>query len=176
MKRKRKLEIAGLACMMPWMAFAQQIGPLAAPVRLFEDGKELFLRHDYAAAQQTLTHYLQQDTSAEFAEEAAYMLACTSYELNKPGRIRRLKAFVEQYPDSRYVNRVNALIGSAYFFDKNYPEAIMYFEKCNVRWLADGERDEVLLRLGTSYLKGGALKDARLVVLHIEGCKQGIPA
>ena len=162
MKRKRKLEIAGLACMMPWMAFAQQIGPLAAPVRLFEDGKELFLRHDYAAAQQTLTHYLQQDTSAEFAEEAAYMLACTSYELNKPGRIRRLKAFVEQYPDSRYVNRVNALIGSAYFFDKNYPEAIMYFEKCNVRWLADGERDEVLLRLGTSYLKGGALKDATL--------------
>lgn len=148
--------------MMPWMAFAQQIGPLAAPVRLFEDGKELFLRHDYAAAQQTLTHYLQQDTSAEFAEEAAYMLACTSYELNKPGRIRRLKAFVEQYPDSRYVNRVNALIGSAYFFDKNYPEAIMYFEKCNVRWLADGERDEVLLRLGTSYLKGGALKDAAL--------------
>ena len=154
--------MAGLLCMMPWMAFAQQVEPLTDPVRLFEDGKTLFQRHDYAAAQQTLTQYLQQEPSAEFAEEAAYMLVCTSYELNKPDRIRQLKAYVGQYPDSRYINRVYALIGSAYFFDKNYPEAIMYFEKCNVRWLADRERDEVLLRLGTSYLKGGALKDAAL--------------
>ena len=154
--------MAGLLCMMPWMAFAQQVEPLTDPVRLFEDGKTLFQRHDYAAAQQTLTQYLQQEPSAEFAEEAAYMLVCTSYELNKPDRIRQLKAYVGQYPDSRYINRVYALIGSAFFFDKNYPEAIMYFEKCNVRWLADRERDEVLLRLGTSYLKGGALKDAAL--------------
>ena len=70
MKRKRKLEMAGLLCMMPWMAFAQQIEPLTDPVRLFEDGKTLFQRHDYAAAQQTLTQYLQQEPSAEFAEEA----------------------------------------------------------------------------------------------------------
>ena len=55
MKRKRKLEMAGLLCMMPWMAFAQQVEPLTDPVRLFEDGKTLFQRHDYAAAQQTLT-------------------------------------------------------------------------------------------------------------------------
>ena len=61
MKRKRKLEMAGLLCMMPWMAFAQQVEPLTDPVRLFEDGKTLFQRHDYAAAQQTLTQYLQQE-------------------------------------------------------------------------------------------------------------------
>ena len=114
MKRKRKLEMAGLLCMMPWMAFAQQVEPLTDPVRLFEDGKTLFQRHDYAAAQQTLTQYLQQEPSAEFAEEAAYMLVCTSYELNKPDRIRQLEAYVGQYPDSRYINRVYALIGSAY--------------------------------------------------------------
>ena len=162
MKRKRKLEMAGLLCMMPWMAFAQQVEPLTDPVRLFEDGKTLFQRHDYAAAQQTLTQYLQQEPSAEFAEEAAYMLVCTSYELNKPDRIRQLEAYVGQYPDSRYINRVYALIGSAYFFDKNYPEAITHFKMCDIHRLADDERDVSLLRLGTSYLKEGNLKDAAL--------------
>ena len=162
MKRKRKLEMAGLLCMMPWMAFAQQVEPLTDPVRLFEDGKTLFQRHDYAAAQQTLTQYLQQEPSAEFAEEAAYMLVCTSYELNKPDRIRQLEAYVGQYPDSRYINRVYALIGSAYFFDKNYPEAITHFKICDIHRLADDERDVSLLRLGTSYLKEGNLKDAAL--------------
>lgn len=154
--------MAGWMCMVPWMAFAQQVEPLTDPVRLFEDGKTLFFRHDYAAARQSLIRYLQEEPQAEFAEEAAYMLVCTSFELNKPDRILRLKAYVEQYPDSRYVNRVNALIGSAYFFDKDYSEAIVYFKKCDIHRLADSERDEALLRLGTSYLKEGNLRDAAL--------------
>ena len=162
MKRNRKMWMTGALCLLPWMAFAQQTEPLTAPVRLFDDGKALFLRHDYAAARQTLMDYLQREPRTAFADEVAYMLACTSYELNEPDRIAQLEAYIGRYPDSRYLNRVYALLGSAYFFDKEYAEAISSFKKCDINLLADAERDASLLRLGMAYLKEGNLKDAAL--------------
>ncbi len=160
--RKKKVWMAGALCVLPWMAFAQQTEPLTGPSRLYDEAKELFLRHDYAAARQALTHYLRQEPQTTFDEEVAYMLACTSYELGKPDRISQLETYIARYPDSRYLNRVYALLGSACFFDGNYRKAIACFKKCDIHLLADSERDESLMRLGTACLKEGDLKEAAL--------------
>ena len=123
--RKKKVWMAGALCVLPWMAFAQQTEPLTGPSRLYDEAKELFLRHDYAAARQALTHYLRQEPQTTFDEEVAYMLACTSYELGKPDRISQLETYIARYPDSRYLNRVYALLGSACFFDGNYRKPLL---------------------------------------------------
>lgn len=160
MKNKKHVWMAGAMCVLPLMGMAQQTEPLTDSRRLFDDGKELFLRRDYAAAQQTLSRFVQQKPQASLADEAAYMIACTSYELKSPDCIKQLEGYLEQYPDSRYANRVQSLIASAYFFQEKYPEAIACFKGCQFDLLADSERDTCTLRMGTAYLKMGNLQEA----------------
>lgn len=160
MKNKKHVWVAGAMCVLPLMGMAQQTEPLTDSRRLFDDGKELFLRRDYAAAQQTLSRFVQQKPQASLADEAAYMIACTSYELKSPDCIKQLEGYLEQYPDSRYANRVQSLIASAYFFQEKYPEAITCFKGCQFDLLADSERDACTLRMGTAYLKMGNLQEA----------------
>lgn len=160
MKNKKHVWVAGAMCVLPLMGMAQQTEPLTDSRRLFDDGKKLFLRRDYAAAQQTLSRFVQQKPQASLADEAAYMIACTSYELKSPDCIKQLEGYLEQYPDSRYANRVQSLIASAYFFQEKYPEAIACFKGCQFDLLADSERDACTLRMGTAYLKMGNLQEA----------------
>lgn len=160
MKNKKHVWVAGAMCVLPLMGMAQQTEPLTDSRRLFDDGKELFFRRDYAAAQQTLSRFVQQKPQASLADEAAYMIACTSYELKSPDCIKQLEGYLEQYPDSRYANRVQSLIASAYFFQEKYPEAIACFKGCQFDLLADSERDACTLRMGTAYLKMGNLQEA----------------
>lgn len=160
MKNKKHVWVAGAMCVLPLMGMAQQTEPLTDSRCLFDDGKELFLRRDYAAAQQTLSRFVQQKPQASLADEAAYMIACTSYELKSPDCIKQLEGYLEQYPDSRYANRVQSLIASAYFFQEKYPEAIACFKGCQFDLLADSERDACTLRMGTAYLKMGNLQEA----------------
>lgn len=160
MKNKKHVWVAGAMCVLPLMGMAQQTEPLTDSRRLFDDGKELFLRRDYAAAQQTLSRFVQQKPQASLADEAAYMIACTSYELKSLDCIKQLEGYLEQYPDSRYANRVQSLIASAYFFQEKYPEAIACFKGCQFDLLADSERDACTLRMGTAYLKMGNLQEA----------------
>lgn len=160
MKNKKHVWVAGAMCVLPLMGMAQQTEPLTDSRRLFDDGKELFLRRDYAAAQQTLSRFVQQKPQASLADEAAYMIACTSYELKSPDCIKQLEGYLEQYPDSRYANRVQSLIASAYFFQEKYPEAIACFKGCQFDLLADSARDACTLRMGTAYLKMGNLQEA----------------
>ena len=161
---KRKIRgyrwVAGMLCALPVAAFSQQTEPLTGAERLFEDGKQLFLRHDYAAARQTLSQYVKETEAADFRDEADYMLACTAYELGLPDRIGVLKDYLSAHPDTRYANRIYSLIASACFFDGEYDEAIAWFRECRVEALPVEERDACLMRRATSYLKTGNLSEA----------------
>lgn len=162
MKNRKHALIAGAMCMLPLMAVAQQTEPLTGARRLFDDGKTLFFRHDYAAAQQTLLKYIKLEPQTSFSDEVSYMLACTAYELKAPDCIAQLEQYLVDYPESRYANRVQSLIASAYFFAEKYPEAVASFKGCDIELLDDSERDACALRLATAYLRMDRLKDAAL--------------
>ena len=56
-KYKKYIWMAGLCCALPLTVSGQQVEPLTGADRLFNEGRELFLRQDYAAARQTLVRY-----------------------------------------------------------------------------------------------------------------------
>lgn len=129
MKHKRQGWITGLLCAFPLVMVAQQTEPLTGAQRLFDDGKILFERRDYAAARQTLERYLQNESRRALRDEADYMLACTAYELQLPDALRHLEDYLDKYPESRYRNRVLSLIGSVYFLGEHIKRLYRHFSK-----------------------------------------------
>ena len=161
MKNKKYVWIAGWLCSFPLIVGAQQVEPLADSYRLFKDGKELFLRQDYAAAHQMLNRYVAEKNKAAEVDEVNYMLACTAYELRMPDCIAQLEAYLEKYPESRYRNRVDALMGSAYFFEGKYGEAIAMLKSCDFDALGEKDREDCVFRLALSYMKIDNLEEAK---------------
>ena len=153
MKGKKFVWMAGLMSVMPLMGNAQQTEPLTGSQRLFDDGKQLFLRHDYAAAHQTLMRYVKSEETLSYADDAEYMLVCIAYELNMPDRIEKLESYLESHPETRYANRVQSLIASAYFFDGEYMKAIASYRGCDFDALSSEEGEDNIFRLAQSYQK-----------------------
>ena len=160
MKNKKYVWIAGWLCSFPLLVGAQQVEPLTDSYRLFKDGKELFLRQDYAAAHQVLNQYVKGEKTKKESDEVDYMLACTAYELHMPNCISQLETYLENHPESRYRNRVDALIGSAYFFEGKYGEAIAMLKHCDFDALGTKDREDCVFRLAQSYMKIDNLEEA----------------
>lgn len=62
-------------------------------------------------------------------EEARFNHAKLQLDQNNGAdAVKELTAFLKQYPDSKYENEANELVGEAYFASNNYPAAIAYIE------------------------------------------------
>ncbi|WP_080239781.1 tetratricopeptide repeat protein [Spirosoma rigui] len=65
----------------------------------------------------------------EIQEEALFNHAKLQVDQNRGAdAVRELTAFLKQYPDSKFENEANELVGEAYFASNNYPAAIAYIE------------------------------------------------
>lgn len=156
---------------LPAVGMAQRHTPLLAPERLFEEGKQLFVKKDYAAALRALSDYVKtDDRSFLMRSEADYMLACTAYELKEKDCIRTLRHYLDTHADSPYENRVYALIANAYFYRGNYDEAFKYFQMCDLELLGDEERDEMALHLALTNIETGDLDEAYALLSVVQAC------
>ena len=85
-KYKKYIWMAGLCCALPLTVSGQQVEPLTGADRLFNEGRELFLRQDYAAARQTLVRYTRQAGEKAWADEVDYMDLAASHQQEDPAR------------------------------------------------------------------------------------------
>lgn len=144
-------------CCLPLMVSAQVNRNTG---NLYNEARELFTQKHYAAAVPLLKTFLTQKPSASLKQEAEYMLAHSAYELQDQRRIEILKNYLKSYPDSPHTNRVNALIASAYFFDKDYNQALALFNSVDPDLLPNEERDDVAYRMGISNMTVGNIDQA----------------
>ncbi|WP_420148206.1 tetratricopeptide repeat protein [Spirosoma sp.] len=67
--------------------------------------------------------------SPEIQEEARFNHAKLQLDQNNGAdAVKELTAFLKQYPNSKFENEANELVGEAYFASNNYPAAIAYIE------------------------------------------------
>lgn len=65
----------------------------------------------------------------DIQEEARFNHAKLQVDQNNGAdAVKELTAFLKQYPDSKFENEANELVGEAYFASNNYPAAIAYIE------------------------------------------------
>jgi TolA-binding protein len=160
MKKKILQIICVFICSVPSYVAAQTNGEISSPSHLYDEGKELFIEGNYAAAVLSLQHFLKEQPASPFSQEAEYMMACSSYELQDRNSTALLREHLEKHPDSPHANRIYALIASTYFFEEKYDEALALFNSSRLDLLANDERDEMTYRLASSYLKTGNIKEA----------------
>ena len=161
-----RLLCAALCC-TTLHAVAQTPEKDTSPERLYHQGRALFSQKAYTAAIAPLQAYLQQTEaahapSATHRQEAAYMLACTAYELKDDQCLDTLKTFLEQHPDTPHANRIYALAASVLYAEGNYGEALNTFQQANLALLPPAERDDMTFRLALCYLHTGALPQAAI--------------
>ena len=70
----------------------------------------------------------------EIQEEARFNHAKLQLDQNNGAdAVKELTAFLKQYPNSKFENEANELVGEAYFASNNYPAAIAYIEGLKMR-------------------------------------------
>ncbi|WP_018108868.1 tetratricopeptide repeat protein [Bacteroides propionicifaciens] len=159
---KKKL-IRGLCVLMasaPLVLNAQTSTAINSPQRLFTEGKALFQDQSFAAAIPSLRAFIGTKPEASLVEQAEYMLVVAAYNLKDINRVELLEEYMETYPDSPNTNYINGLLGSAYYFDEEFEYALAYFNSVNLDYLPTADRNDIIYRMATSFLKVGKLDES----------------
>lgn len=94
--------------------------------------------------------------------EKAFQNLVKEYQLGTRSSVGMLRNYLDTYPDSRHANEVRALIGSSYYANGQYGEAIAMLKSCDLEYLPDEQRDNAILQLATSYLKIDDIQEAKI--------------
>ncbi len=163
---------ATLTAAAPAAALAQQTQVFASDERFFQEGLELFDRQQYGAAQQAFRHYLeveprrtgrQEPTARDRTADAEYYYAVSGLYLLHPDAEGLILAFVAEHPSHPQAAVAYFELGKFYFDQKNYPQAIAYFQKVAPANLSDAQRAESDFKLAYSYFEQKDYDQARLL-------------
>ena len=160
MKKKLIRGLCVLVAGVPMALNAQTSAPMNSPEKLYAEGKVLFQNQSYTAVVPSLKAFLKTNPKASLLQETEYMLVVSAYHMKDVNRIQLLESYMEDYPDSPYTNQINSLLGSAYYFNESYDYALAYFNTVDIDYLPSEERDDVVYRMATSYLKEGKFEES----------------
>jgi TolA-binding protein len=127
----------------------------------FEAAKSLYLAEKYAQALPRVQAYLQQYPDNALAPDARFILADSYYRTgDKAKALPLLKAVVAENK-SEFVNRAVGRVADLELENKNYPEAIKYYDR--LRQASSNRREVATATLGLlkAYYEGGDYAKAR---------------
>jgi tetratricopeptide (TPR) repeat protein len=164
---------AALTAAAPVAALAQQTQVFASDERFFQEGLELFDRQQYGAAQTAFRQYLDLEprragqaapgTSAERTADAEFYYALSGLYLLHPDAEGLILDFAEQHPAHPRSAVAYFELGKFYFDQKDYPQAIRYFQKVAPNNLSNEQRAESDFKLAYSYFEQKDYDKARLL-------------
>ena len=117
---------------------------------LFNQGKELFSENKYAASYRSFEEFLDKadPIQAGQIEEARYYLAANAFELRQDDAVALLKNQLDKYPSTLFLDETNAMIGTLFFEKRDYPQALIYYNKVDEKHLGTHERVDFMFNKG----------------------------
>lgn len=134
---------------------AQQTLIYTHPDLLFEQGKELYNQQKYAASSRSFEEFLEKadKTQAGQRHEAEFYVIANAYELRQDNVFSLVLEFLNQHPYTTFYDKVNAMLGTLLYEQKDYKGALGYFSKVNEKRFGDREQSEFLFCKGYSCLQ-----------------------
>jgi len=153
----RKLLALALVCFLALPLVAQKTAIREFPFPSFRKALELYEKKSYGAAQEYFNQTIAQidNPNNETRINSEYYAALCALNLFNRDSEYLLKTFLENHPDSRWVEQVNFQLGTYNYRKKKYPETIQYLEEVNPRNLSKKEQTEYHFKLGYSYMMAG---------------------
>jgi len=124
------------------------------PARLYAEGVKLFEAGNWGAAVQ-LFEELQAKNSGLLSNAAAYYIAASRLELGNSNGEAELKKFIEDQPESPFMNAALLRLANLSFSRKNYKDALQLYQKLEISSLTESEHDRFLYNYGIAQLETG---------------------
>ncbi len=140
---------------------AQRSYQFESAERLFVEGKEFFDLKNYSGCMDKLDAYKQQSPHPDLIQEADFMIAYAAFEQGLEYAAELLKEFWITYPDSRHLNEVFFLTGSAHFGRGEYQEALSWLQDSDIDLLSPEQQEAYSYRLAYCLLQTGELQRSR---------------
>lgn len=116
----------------------------------FNQGKEFFTEHKYAASTRNFEEFLKNagSTQAGQIQEAQYYIAANAYELRLKNAYEILTNYAQKYTYSPFSDRVNLMLGMLQYEKKDFPKALSFFNQVNDKHLGKSEKIDFLFCKG----------------------------
>ena len=161
-------------------ALAQKSFIQEHPDNLFFEGRELFEKEKYAAAQTKFEEVLEnpETTSSILHQRAEYLRARCAVELYNNDAPFLLYDYVKNNPDAPNINEARFDMGRVAYRDKQYSNAVRYLKAVDPLELSGEARTEYYFKLGYSHFRRKAYEEARVALYEIleSGDKYEAPA
>ncbi len=130
--------------------FSQQSHIFTNPEVLLLKGKELFNQEKYSASYSFFGEFLKKSDPSQVSllEEAEYYMAANAFELQQKNAETMLKDYLKKHPYTVFVDEINYRIGKIETDNKNFAQAMIYFNLVNTANLEQKSRTECLFSKG----------------------------
>ena len=108
------------------------------------------------------------DPSKKQDKETMYAAAYQTFKDSHYDKSRtEFKNFLAAYPDAEYAGNAQYWIGECYYFEKNYEQAILEYEKVSKNYPKGNKVSSALLKQGLSFLKLNDKTSAKLILQQV---------
>lgn len=144
-------------------ATAQENSQKKGPTWLYRLASEQFNAGEYAYCFRTLDTWFEQEQALpeNLRENARFMYAASSYELNRMESSLLLKEFIREFPLSVQASRAYYMLGTNAMNARQYQDALAFFLSCRNKDFSKKEEADYHFHLAFTYLQLDELDKAR---------------
>lgn len=148
---KKRVVLSILTALFFVSAWAQHTLIYTHPDAVFNDGKELYMERKYSASYRCFEDFLKtaQAYQAGQIQEAEFYLAANAYQMGLANAGWMLDNYMTQHPYTPFLDRATFLQGMIALQEKNYQEALNYFNRVDIKEL--DENDHLEFKFSKAY-------------------------
>ena len=157
--------------------YSQKIRAKDDPDELFFLANEQYRENEYPACYRTISNWFNESKNPLLLEEASFLLATVSWELDKRDASLLLIRFIKDFPLSVKLPRAYYLLGCTALNAEQYEDALSYFKRCPETILTSAEIDEYRFRYAYASLQTKDYATARnLFTQIVQGNNRYVPS